>query len=35
MEIVFGDDPSLETRAALELGVKAEDYDQIAAGHGK
>jgi hypothetical protein len=35
MEIVFGDDPALEKRAALELGVKEEEFEQIAAGHGK
>ncbi|KAG2177285.1 hypothetical protein INT43_007942 [Umbelopsis isabellina] len=35
MELVFGDDPAIEKRAALELGVKEEEYDDIAAVHGK
>jgi hypothetical protein len=35
MELVFGDDPAIEKRAAMELGVKAEEYDDIAAVHGK
>ncbi|KAH8548658.1 general substrate transporter [Umbelopsis sp. PMI_123] len=35
MEIVFGDDPSIEKRAAMELGVDVKEFEEIAANHGK
>jgi hypothetical protein len=35
MEIVFGDDPAIEKRAAMELGVNVDEYKEISANHGK